>query len=758
MKEPNSGLYLFSSKSVALFILTLCFTHLVFSQSSQLTGRVVDENGLPLTGANVFIEELSQGAATDLEGQFIVNNIPYGSYTLRITMVGFSTTNLPLQIENPTTDLSDITLIEDVIESEGVVVVANRREQRLLTVPVSVAVMAPEELAARNIVSLDDALRHFSGVHVQGNQVSVRGSSGFAYNVGSRVLLLLDGLPMLSPDTDGIPFESLPFAQIERIEVLKGPGSAVYGGGALGGVINVVTKRFPDSPQTMIRGFAGAYEPVRHAEWRASWDEADQPRPLYGATLSHAQKLSDRFGFWVNLDYREDASYMRLSEKKLFHGVSKIGWQINPSVRFETLLSVLWRDKDDFLFWNGAQDVLQPGSLAISGSSTPSGTNDNRANQFSFMPSITHIVDSNLFYQFKARLYGIGLRPIDSRGNPRSYNDGTYGFRYGGEFQMTWNPQPDYFLTTGITVDANTTHSSFFESADGDLIGSQPEGAAFIQWEQRLTPMLSFTGGLRYNYYSIDASDTVTRLSPKVNLMYEFSSRTTLRAAYGEGFRIPSLGERFIENRDFFPIIRNLDLIPEESRSYEVGIRTLFPIKRARGSLLFDFAAFWNEFDHLIETAFIQQRSAFQFVNLTNARIRGLESSIESSFADDAFRLRIGYTFLDSDDLESDEPLSFRARHMITSSVDATLWKALFAGLDFRYASTPESVDNDFALFVPDADILLDTQVLDARLGYRWNKVKASIIVRNALEYYYLERPALLGPTRHAIIQLEANF
>ncbi|MBX2821886.1 MAG: TonB-dependent receptor [Rhodothermaceae bacterium] len=732
--------------------------HSAFGQAGSVAGEVLDEQGDPLIGANVFIEGLSLGAASDIDGRFSINGVPYGSYTLKVSMVGFESASQSISVGAPQATIAPIILKEEVLQSDEVVVIANRREQELISVPVSVAIMAPEELVNRNILSLDDALRQFSGVHVQGNQVSVRGSSGFAYNVGSRVLLLLDGLPLLSPDTDGIPFESLPFAQIERIEVLKGPGSALYGGGALGGVINVVTKRFSDTPETVIRGFAGAYEPVRYAEWRESWDEADDPRPLYGGTVSHSHQVSEKFGFWLNLDFREDASYMRLSEKTLFQGFTKLGWQFNASVRLDLLTSVLWRDKDDFLFWNGARDALQPGSLAISGSDTPSGTNDNRSNRFSIMPSLTHVVDNTLFYQFKARLYGIGLRPIDSRGNPRSYSDGTYGFRYGGEFQMNWNPSPHYYLTTGLSIDANTTHSSFFESADGDLIGSQPEGAAFIQWEQNLTSRLSLTAGLRYDYYSIDASDTVTKLSPKVNLAYAITPGLRLRAAYGEGFRIPSLGERFIEDRDFFPIIRNLDLIPEESTSYEVGLRNLLTFGDSSTSLLFDVAFFWNEFDHLIETAFVPSRSAFQFVNLTSARIQGLESSIESTLFDDAVRLRVGYTYLDAEDLDQDRPLSFRAKHQISSSIDATVWQRIMAGVDFRYLSRPESVNSDFALFVPDAETLIDTQVLDARLGYKAANWRAMFILRNALEYYYMERPALLAPPRHAIIQLEASF
>ena len=369
------------------------------------------------------------------------------------------------------------------------------------------------------------------------------------------------------------------------------------------------------------------------------------------------------------------------------------------------------------------------------------------------------MVDNTLFYQFKARLYGIGLRPIDSRGNPRSYSDGTYGFRYGGEFQMNWNPSSQYYLTTGISVDANTTHSSFFQSADGDLIGSQPEGAVFMQWEQNLTSRLSLTAGLRYDYYSIDASDTVTKLSPKVNLAYALTPNL---AAQG------ILRRRIPHSKPGRALYRGPRLLPDHSqpgpdprRKHQLrggAEKLVFTFNNNASSLLFDVAFFWNEFDHLIETAFVPSRSAFQFVNLTSARIRGLESSIESSFFDESIRLRVGYTYLDAEDLETNQPLSFRAEHQISSSIDATLWQRILAGVDFRYLSRPESVNSDFALFVPDAETLIDTQVLDARIGYQASNWKATFILRNALEYYYMERPALLAPPRHGILQLEARF
>jgi iron complex outermembrane receptor protein len=727
------------------------------AQNAVVTGRVVDSTGAPLPGVNVVVAGSAIGAATDADGRFRLPAVPPGNPVVEVSMVGYRRIRNAISLSPGATVELNFRLEEEVLQSDEVVVVANRREQRITSVPVSVAAMAPEELSRRNVVALDDALRHIPGVQVQETQISVRGSSGFAYNVGSRVLLLIDGVPLLSPDTDGVPFEGLPFAQVERLEVLKGPGSALYGSGALGGVVNLITKTFPSRPTTMARAFAGAFEPVRYAAWRDRWDGADTPRPFAGATLSHARRLNERLGYWVDGTFRRSTGYMRLNEKTLFQTHAKIGWNPNADIRLDVLANVLYRKKDDFLFWNGARDALQPGSLAISNSTGPSGANDNESNQISLFPTLTHVLGPTLFYEIKSRLYAIGVRPISDDGRVRRYRDGTYGFRYGAEYLLTWNPGPGRYLTGGGAVDANSTRSSFFVSADGDLIGNQPEGALFAQWEQTVYKRLQLVGGLRFDLYGIDASDTVTKLSPKLNLAYSFTPRFTARAAYGQGFRIPSLGERFVDNRDFFPIVRNLDLRPEESTSYEIGLRGLAVLSPESDALL-DVAVFWNDYWRLIETAFVPLESAFQFVNLTRARIRGAEASIEASLIDETLVTRLGYTYLDARDLSADAPLAFRPRHLLTASADIRFAGRFDAGFDFRYASRPESVNSDFARFVPDAETLIDTRVLDVRFGLHFGRYRALTIVRNALEYYYLERPALLAPPRHALLQLQATF
>lgn len=725
------------------------------AQSGRILGRVTDVEGEPLVGVNVVVKGTTTGSASDVDGRYVIVNVPVGPSVIVASAIGFRAEERSVTVRADTDIVLDFVLREAVLLSGEVVVTASRRAQSSAEVPASVAVFSPHDLEIRNIVALDDALRHIPGVHVQENQVNVRGSAGFAYNTGSRVLLLLDGMPILTPDSEGIPFDALPFAQIERIEVLKGPGSALYGSGALGGVINVITRRFPERPRTEIRTFAGVWEPTRYAVWKDAWPDGADYRPFYGASFAHSRRFGKKLGAWVNLAFRRDEGYMEYNKLRLFQGYGKLGWEPSSAVRAGLLVGVMIRKKDNFLFWNGGRDALRPGTLALGttgDTSTPSGTNDIFANQISVLPTVSHIVSPRFVYTVKGRLFGTILRPIDNdTGRIKSVDDGTIGFRYGAEVQADWEPHEGGNVTFGVTRDALATRSSFYVTSDGDSTGSQPESAAFLQWEEEVGDRVRLAAGLRYDRYSIDAVKTSERVSPKLSATFRAAGTTTLRASFGYGFRVPSLAERFTDNRDFFPIVRNPGIRPERSVGYEVGARVHLPAF-GRGEIQLDGALFWNDYWDLIEPRLKPEIQAFQFDNLTRARIRGVELSADLRLDDHVFR--IGYAFLDADDLDQDLPLAFRAAHQLTASADVAVYGPFEAGVDVRLVSTPERVDSDFALFVKDADRLVPVRVVDARLAFHRSGYRIAFLVQNALEYYHLERPAYLGPPRRFTIQL----
>jgi iron complex outermembrane receptor protein len=170
-----------------------------------------------------------------------------------------------------------------------------------------------------------------------------------------------------------------------------------------------------------------------------------------------------------------------------------------------------------------------------------------------------------------------------------------------------------------------------------------------------------------------------------------------------------------------------------------------------------DAAAFRSTYRRLVEPTFVPSEFAFQFVNLTRARVRGIEITAAMETPSDGAGIRLGYTFLDARDLSADEPLVFRSRHLL--KVGATSEAGpIQIGADLRIASAPERVDSDFARFVPDAHLMGPTRVVDLRAGTSWRSVRVMLHLKNALDYYYLERPALLAPPRHAIVQIAASL
>jgi iron complex outermembrane receptor protein len=219
----------------------------LYGQTGLVSGKVLSkETGEPLAGVNVRLEGTLRGTVTGGTGAFTLAGIPEGRHTFSFSLVGYQrehVRDIGVSLGEQVDLLVELSPI--LIQTEAVVVTASRREQSLEEVPSSLSVVDASTISQHNFVSIEDALRYVPGVNLVESQVSIRGSSGYSRGVGSRVLMLVDGIPLLPGDTGELNFETIPVGQVDRIEVLKGAGSALYGSNALGGVINVITKPIP---------------------------------------------------------------------------------------------------------------------------------------------------------------------------------------------------------------------------------------------------------------------------------------------------------------------------------------------------------------------------------------------------------------------------------------------------------------------------------------------------------------------------------
>jgi outer membrane receptor for ferrienterochelin and colicins len=730
--------------------------------SSAIEGVLLNETGETLPGVHITIPELSVGVVSDSSGRFRLTGIPAGSHQIRFSMVGFQTLTQDLVIEENETIYLEITLTPMIFTSGELVVTASRRSQLIGTVSASMNTITPEELHSRNIISLDQALDHVPGVQVLGNSVNIRGSSGFAYGVGSRVLLLVDGVPLMGPDQGGFDFDGLPLTQTRQIEVLKSPGSALYGGGALGGVINLITNDFQSTPETTLRFYSGFYQPVRFDQWKESWDEAADPRPFTGLLFGRSHQVSNRFGYWFSGKLQQDSGYLQNNETKGIELYSKIGFNITDQADLSLYSSVRRNRNQQFLYWNGLSDPLRPGEIQL-GNDSATGSNEGLSDRITLLPVFTHRIQPSLEYILKGRLFGVAFRPIDSEGNVRPSEKHNVGVRYGGEIQVNIDPTDQMMITTGVTFDENYIRSDVFVGEDSLMVRNQPEGALFFQAEYQWSQKLTTTAGFRYDAYQVHTLETATQFSPKFSTSYRITENFTARASFGRGFRVPSVAERFFSNRDFFPLESNLALRPETSTGYETGL-TWFNLIHARYNIKADLTGFWNEYRELVEPTFIQNLGAFQFVNLTRARIRGLEASVAISDVEQNHHISIGYTLLDPIDLELNRALVYRSKHLFQLSSRLLILSWLETGVDFRAASAPDAVDSDFSFFVPDAELFPSLYVTDLRTRFFYEQagksfgLSGTLIVRNLLDYYYIERPAIFAPPRSLQIVIELTF
>ncbi|MYC98970.1 MAG: TonB-dependent receptor plug domain-containing protein, partial [Gammaproteobacteria bacterium] len=247
----------------ALFALFLPFAGapLTAQAGSTIRGVVVDdEDGNPVLGAEVLVQSTPLRALTADDGSFEIPVPDGGTYTLFVIADGFGNAEVTA---NPAATASEpvrISLEPQLFDVPGVTVTASRTTVRPGDAPVSVAILSADELQRRDVTNLKEALPFAQGVTFNAGHMDIRGSSGIARGVGSRVLMLLDGHRALTGVESRIDFSILPLLDVDRVEIVKGPNSTLWGTNAMAGVVNVITRPPLGPPRTPGRGEDGVVD------------------------------------------------------------------------------------------------------------------------------------------------------------------------------------------------------------------------------------------------------------------------------------------------------------------------------------------------------------------------------------------------------------------------------------------------------------------------------------------------------------------
>ncbi len=734
-------------------LFAIIFGHLVARAQDfgEIQGRVRDaQTGEALPGANIQVLGSSLGQSADNRGVFLIKRVPPGNYSLRASFIGYETGRVSVQVKTDSVAFVDFALKPVAIEMSQVVVTASRRPEEIQTAAVSVSALTSDEALRRNVLRLDAALESIPGVNLVGENVNVRNSTGYTRGLGSRVLVLMDGVPVLTSDFGTMNWDMLPVTDFERVEVIKGPASALYGSFALGGVINIITRPPQPGGRFALRTSAGIYDEPFERDWR--W--TDRTLNFNRTDVSYSRQVG-RLGFRFSVGRHESTGDRENRHFQRWNGTGKLIWTFNDKSEL-VMFGAYARDRrGEFVESQRGQPFVVPREYLPYRISLDAST---------FY--LQYRLAANDWLEFKWRV---------------SYVRQLTGNQYkvAGDFQPAQGPGADWQMNAQLDSSLNFTlgleyHYDFSEQRQIGRHFAYTVSPYFQQiWEPGTK--LRITAGLRYDhYYLLPGPKEQTQfeklgkpvinplpdgkeeqyLSPQLGMSYQLFAETVIHSALGWGIRIPALGERFLQFDQPLRFAPNPALATERSFSYELGLR-----QRIGTFANLEMTGFYNLYKDLIEPT-IKDDFSGALVNIPRARIAGVEASGRFSFWHDRFSLEATATYTEpvitraaGTPFKDGDLLSYRPRLIAYISPALNVGPFILSA-DYGFASRLERKQ----VQVYKDDQRAPKKQLDARLIYRWQAITAQCAVRNLLQYQYAQAERNMNEVRNFAVGVQVEY
>lgn len=540
---------------------------------------------------------------------------------------------------------------EEPVQTRNVVVTATRTEQEVKETPAAVEVITQEQLQAKGATSLRQALEASTNLSfdvdgMMGAQVSIRGSNP------SHVLILVDGKRISGETslsrTNTFEIDRIKMENVERVEIVRGPASALYGSDALGGMINIITKK-PDKPQWQLHvetHKADAFDDGR--DWSIRYDAGQQGR--FGWTLSAGEYREDPY----TKPNGDTVNYYGKRRPINFQGV----WQAGDHEKITFGYDYLDEDTERLVgtTWYINDNVRTDYNL---GYEVKNGGKDYQLRVYK------SIYDKNYESRNKntkaLTSFDVIKREVTTwEGRASQAWKGNHLLTYGGEYREEF--------VRGTRLDSgvnNFTLEREGKAASGSE-ASLDYYAGYVQDEWAVNERLLLISALRF-----DGSDKFeSAWSPKVGATYKLQPNSRLKANFGYGFKTPTTTElyhNFLMGRAYY-FEGNPDLQPEKSRSFEFGW------EGEKGPHSGKITYFHNDIKDLIESyntggvynGTIPVRS---YSNVGKATIQGIETEYGNKLSD-KLTMQLNYTYLDAVNKSDGTRLKRRARHQIGTSLN----------------------------------------------------------------------------------------
>ncbi|MDM7926159.1 MAG: TonB-dependent receptor [bacterium] len=695
------------------------------AQAGTLSGTVKDASGRPLPGANVFLRGTLLGAVSGSDGNFTVQDVPDGTCTLVVSMMGFRTVvKSGLAVSGAMTDV-DVRMDEAPLSGDPVVVTASKHAEALSAAHQSVTVIGAERLAERQTRRLEEAIGAVPGVHFNEENVSIRGSSGYSvFNVGSRVLLLVDGVSTVTSDLGGINWKILPLLDVERIEIVKGAGSALYGSSAMGGVINLITREPSRRLRVRLRALAGVYDDPAWPEWK--WTER---RLHFERTDMSVSRSFGPVGLQFGVTRHTSTGYMENNEADLWNVSAKAGIRFRGGSRLDLYAARMRNREGGFIQWLSQNRPLEV---------PPYNKEDAIEYRATDFHAQYHLPLTPRF-GLKARA---SFLQTEMGNQLTAYNPGAFkpGRGPGMEIQADWLPLPEHHVTSGVEYRRDLSGSQYFGDHEGYTL------SPYVQDAWSPDGRWTVTAGGRWDRHVLIGEASENRLSPKIGLNFRPREGTALRLTFGGGFRTATVFEKYI-TADYsgFNVIPNPGLRSEHSWFSDAGISQDIG-NAGRLELTMFRSDYWDMIDPVINFL-----GTIQFQNFVRARVSGIEGAAEFRFWRRRLGLAANAAWQNPRDLKRKEDLAYRPRFNSTVTGKAFLGP-LSLEAEYRYADRIRTVQ------LNPLDPRVPLKLLEFRAGVKAGAWTLQASVRNALNYHYTQIERRMGEIRSASISLMADI
>lgn len=636
----------------------------VFGQNTFKVSIKDSKTNEPLIGATAVLLGTEKGATTDAEGLLNLINIPNGKQVIEFRYIGYEIRKDTFEFPLPTLDPIIVLLKAETDELDEVVVSSTRSSRTIAEIPTRIEFIGGEELDEKSNMRVGDIrilLSESTGIQTQQTSATSANASIRIQGLDGRYTQILkDGFPLFAGAASGLGLLQTPPLDLKQVEIIKGSASTLYGGGAIAGLVNLISK--------------------------TPTEERDLRFHLNGSS----GKGFDINGFYGQRFNKIGTTIFMSHNRNWAYDPANIGLSAIPKFEryvFNPKLFVYFNEKTKLNFGlNTAIENRIGGDMKFiegKGNNTNVFFEENKTQRYSTQFTLDHTINENSFLRFK-NSYSFFNRKIAI---PNYNFDGTQQATFSEVSYTNSKEKSEWVAGVNLWTDnfkekqLNTFASRNYEQATF---------GAFVQNSWKTTKWLNLETGLRTDY----VVDYGLAFLPKISALFKITNKFSSRIGGGFGYKAPTIfteeSER-IQYRNVLPIDRNINKL---ERSYggnvDFNYKTVFA-----ESVTFSINQlfFYTYLDNPLLLNF-QTNGEYQFINSTgNIDTKGTETNIKIGYKD--FKLFLGYTFTDArlqnNGISTESPLT--PKHRINSVLMYEVEDKWRIGLEAYYFSPQKLSD-----------------------------------------------------------------